>query len=556
MTRAPLWVHALVLGIVLVAMIPIIGTQSFFSADEGAAVAQAQLLSNGEGWTQGHPFPAADPSGNAYPIELSQRHGDAYAPFVKHPLYALMLAGADKAGGRAAMVLLSVLGTWVAAIAVALLTRRISPDVRLDVLALWLTGLVSPLFFDGYVLIAHTLGAACVAIAALWFVRMLDRGVSWGGAAIVGLAVGATVLLRTEGVLIGLGLGVAGLVVTVRRRKWSVVVLGVVPVVSAGFAAVVEREWISVIMGGAATDTDPVGGVSRGGVLDHLHGFLITVLLPSYRADSAAVLTLGAAVLIVGAGVVMVRKPDDRQGPIVLLAAAVLAGVLRLFFAADPVSGLLIAFPVLLLAAVVAPWRELRADDRVVALLVAAGTFAMLVTATQYSEGGAGEWGGRYFAIGLPLIIPVIAIALARITDLVDPGSRRTVAVLLIVSLLAFPVLGVRTLRSYHQFGDRLVAGVVSAANRTPAGDGGPPVVISSDGTTARFALDHLDEERFLTVAVDDVGAYATRLRGLGVDALTFVTHHREDLERLPGYRVENVSEPVGGWLVATLRSN
>jgi hypothetical protein len=113
----------------------------------------------------------------------------------------------------------------------------------------------------------------------------------------------------------------------------------------------------------------------------------------------------------------------------------------------------------------------------------------------------------------------------------------------------------VRTLRSYHQAGDRLVADVIATADRTSAGDGGRPVVISSDGTTARFAVDHLDDARFLTVGLDDVSDYASRLRDLGVSELTFVTHHREDLERLPGYRVATVSEPVGGWLVATLRS-
>jgi len=552
-----LWAHALALAIVLVAMIPIVGTQSFFSADEGAAVAQAQHLSDGDGWTQSHPFPAADPSGDAYPLELSERRGDAYAPFVKHPLYAVLLAGADKVDGRTAMVLLSVLGTWVAAIAVALLTARLAPGRGLDVLALWLTGLVSPLFFGGYVLIAHTLGAACVAIAAVWFVRMLDRGVTWVGVAVVALAVVAAVLVRTEGLLFALALGIAALVVAFRRRDRMGVVLAAVPVVAGGVAVVAERQWTAAIMGGSSTQTDPLGGVTRGGgPLDHLRGFVITALLPSYRADTAAVLTLAIAALIVGAGVVIVRKPDDRQGPIVFLAAAVLAGVVRCFFVADPVSGLLVAFPVLLLAAVVGPWRELRADDRVVALLVAAGVFGALVTATQFTEGGAGEWGGRYFAIGLPLILPVVTIALGRIPELVDAGSRTTVAVLLSVALLAFPVLAVRTLRSYHQFGDQLVTGLVAAADRTSPGDGGSPAVLSSDGTTARFAVDHLDDERFLTVDLDNVGTYVTRLRELGVRQLVFVTHDRKDLERLPGYRVETVAEPVGGWLVATLGSS
>ena len=552
---APLWAHAVALAIVLIAMIPIIGTQSFFSADEGAAVAQAQLLSKGDGWTQQHPFPTADPSGDAFPLELSSRRGNEYAPFVKHPLYAVLLAGADKLGGRTAMVLLSVLGTWISAIAVALMTRRVAPRPSLDVLALWLAGLVSPLFFDSYVLIAHTVGAACVAVATLWFVRMIDRGFTWPASGIVGVGLFLAVLMRTEALLLALGLVIAALVLARRRRDWSGVLLAVAPLVAAALAAVVEPWWTRTIMGGAPTQTSPLGGAIRGGVVDHLHGFVTTVLLPSYRVDTAAVLTLAIAVLIIGAGIVIVRKPEDRQGPIVLLTAATAAGVLRLFFVPDPVSGLLIAFPVLLLAAVVAPWRELRADDRIVALLVAVAAFAVLVVLTQYSQGGSGEWGGRYFAIGLPLIIPVVAFSLGRLPSLVDPSTRRPVIALLMVALLAFPILAVRTLRSYHQFGDRLVADVVATANRTSPGDGGRPVVISSDGTTARFSVDHLDEQRYLTVDLDNFGAYAPRLRDLGVDELTVVVHHLEDLQRLAGYRVESVSEPVPGWLVAMLRS-
>src|SRR5258708_6417117 len=76
---APLWAHAVALALVLVAVLPLVGTHSQFSADEGAAIAQAKLLSNGDGWTTTHPFPAADPSGEAFPIELSPRRGDSYA---------------------------------------------------------------------------------------------------------------------------------------------------------------------------------------------------------------------------------------------------------------------------------------------------------------------------------------------------------------------------------------------------------------------------------------------------------------------------------------------
>src|SRR5205823_12516208 len=113
---APLAAHAVGLVFVLLALLPVVGTASQFSADEGAAVAQAVQLERGEGWTTAHPFPAVDPSGDAYPFELSVRRGDRYAPFAKHPIYPVLLAGAYRVAGRLGMLLLSIAGTVVAAV--------------------------------------------------------------------------------------------------------------------------------------------------------------------------------------------------------------------------------------------------------------------------------------------------------------------------------------------------------------------------------------------------------------------------------------------------------
>src|SRR4051812_11562850 len=105
---APLAVHAAALGLLLLLLVPIVGTTSQFSADEGAAIAQAVRLEHGDGWTMPNSFPAADPDGAAFPIASSDRSGDEYAPFAKHPVYPVMLAAADRLGGRAAMMLLSI----------------------------------------------------------------------------------------------------------------------------------------------------------------------------------------------------------------------------------------------------------------------------------------------------------------------------------------------------------------------------------------------------------------------------------------------------------------
>ncbi|MDQ6910972.1 MAG: hypothetical protein M3Z84_09370, partial [Actinomycetota bacterium] len=103
---APVWAHLLALAVVLVALVPLVGTTASFSADEGAAIVQAHSLSRGDGWIVEHPLPQVDPTGKNYPLELSERGSRGFAPFGKHPLYALALAAADGLGGVTAMVLL------------------------------------------------------------------------------------------------------------------------------------------------------------------------------------------------------------------------------------------------------------------------------------------------------------------------------------------------------------------------------------------------------------------------------------------------------------------
>src|SRR5206468_10994972 len=113
--NASVWAHMGALAVVLVALLAVVGSSSSFSADEGAAIIQARSLAAGHGWIVADPVPAADPTGVDYPRELSEHGARGVAPFGKHALYALVLAGADRMGGVEAMVLLSLAGTVVAA---------------------------------------------------------------------------------------------------------------------------------------------------------------------------------------------------------------------------------------------------------------------------------------------------------------------------------------------------------------------------------------------------------------------------------------------------------
>src|SRR4029450_12481256 len=75
----------------------------------------------------------------------------------------------DRGFGLGGMVLASVVGTVAAAAVAGLLARRVVPE--LAALAVWATGLATPLFFDSWLVIAHTLGAALVGAAVLSVVR-------------------------------------------------------------------------------------------------------------------------------------------------------------------------------------------------------------------------------------------------------------------------------------------------------------------------------------------------------------------------------------------------
>ena len=162
---APIGAHLAALALALVGVTFLVGWNAPFSADEGAAAAQARLLSEGDGWSMPHPFPEVDPTGDAFPLARSTETEGGWAPFAKHPTYALLLAGADGAGGVPAMVLVSLAGTVAAAGVASALAGRL--DRSLARPALWVTGLASPLVFDAHLLMAHTLAAAAAGGATL-----------------------------------------------------------------------------------------------------------------------------------------------------------------------------------------------------------------------------------------------------------------------------------------------------------------------------------------------------------------------------------------------------
>ena len=350
----PVVAHLAALTVVLLGVAAYVGTDASFSADEGAAITQARALARDGTWIVPHPLPEIDPEGRLYPLEKSTHGPKGFAPFARHPAYALLLAGADRVGGTTAMVLLSVAGTVVAAAAAAALARRLSPALARP--AVWTVGVASPLLFDSQLVMAHALGAGAAGVAVLAAVRYLERpGLLMAMAAGAAAAFGA--LLRTEALILAAALA-AALVLVGRRRG---VVPGVLVAGTAAAAHLVNAAVEPAVVGGerAADLTTGSSGSFLTHRVDALARTWLQASLEGLQAGDAALLV--ALVTAVAAAAAMRRGVRDLA--VVLAVASAIATVARLVVdPPNPVPGLFVAFPALAAGLLLLRRRDVGGD--------------------------------------------------------------------------------------------------------------------------------------------------------------------------------------------------
>lgn len=551
-SRVPFAVHALVVLALLLVCIPIVGPNASFSADEGAVIVQAQHLAEGHGWIVANPFPQLDPTGRDFPLEISDPAAGGFAPYAKHPLYPLVLAGADHLGGVTGMVLVSVLGAWLAALVAAAIARGLS--LGRGVSALWITGALSPLFFDAYLIQAHTLAAASFALAVWAALRMRRYPDPFGGIALCA-GTSVTVLLRSEGVLFVGALGVALVVDAVRKRGvGSVISIGIVSV-TALVSTFGERWWIREILGTVTNVPANSSGAANGsGFLARVDALRVTWFQPGYSTMTTAVmLVVGAAILVLLA--VIGLRLGTRGSPLVMIGAVGAAAVLvaRLFFGRiEPIPGLLVAFPAAMGVAAL-PFRSVwrSRSQTLLALSCAVGFLAVL--ATEYPTGGGGEWGGRYFAIGVPVLVILLVIVWETRKGALDLPARTVLPWAFVVGSIALSITGILSLRDVHGRRDAVVNTVAAAAAGTIAGDRGRPLVIARGGALPRVAWSILDDGRW-QLRTDSIESVLDRAADLGIREVVVATPPGVKPVQ-PGGVVSDVQDEryVGGWHIQTI---
>lgn len=535
--------HGPFLLLVLVALFPLFVVDSVWSADIGARLYQAKTLLETGSWIAVHPLPRVDPEGLYFPLHLSDATDLAfrYVPYPKHPLLVWITAAEYRLATRlpgnpdtnvvAAVVGLHTLSTFAAAVATARLVARSRPSLAVP--ALWFTGLISPLFVDGFVGHAHSPAAALFAWAAillLQFTEPLPPRTTSDVSRLVaaGVLIAVACALRTEATLLGAAMAV-GLVVAGRHRpsrnRW--VVAGIAVATTTAAATIADRLMLPDTTGPANPSH---GGDPWGGLIGRVEGFQRTVLSPG--GSTADLLILVAAVLVLVAGYIVGR---DRAtvGPEMLLVVATVAATVRVLQGGMVlIFGLVLACP-LLVVGLIRLGRGLwnTAEHRFYATTVA--LFFGAVVATQYRYGGGAEWGGRYFAVGLPF---AIALAIPGLDVAVRALPRPRIRRLIVLAVLPAIMLNLAGLYGIRESRIRTAALVDTVADVTATlrlraasvndnsamaepdpGAADRPIVITTVPAAGRLSWSELDNARWLLVDKGELEPVASRLFDLGV---------------------------------------
>jgi hypothetical protein len=550
-----LWAHVLVLGVCLCALVPLVETGYSFSPDEAVAITQARSLANGGSWIVEHPFAEIDPEGRFFPLAGSSMGEEGMAPFAKHPVYPLMLAALEPVGGVAAMVVSSVLATVAAAALAALLARTVTGGLERPVL--WAVGVGSPLLFDAYLVIAHSLGAALVTAATLAVVVAVRRPRPLLLMVAAALLVSVAVLFRTEALIFALALGVATVVVGVSRRRSALVAGGLI-LATIGVATAMFEKWLQQVFIGAGPQTIAIPAAGGGFFEARWVGFLKTWLSPSFSSDASGGDSLLVVVLLLAvAAVIVLRWRPGRPHMLVFLGVSA-AGLALVAFLTNPdrvVPGLLVAFPLAVFGIGLVDRDYFRSPQRLV-LTVTVGLFVAGVLATQYAVGGGAEWGGRYFALGVPALAVLSIDALVRRAPALPVAVRHRAAAGLVACSLVLAISAVAGVSGSHRKNQDLLTQLVRSSQSIPPGDGGAPVVLTNWGNIGRFAWPTSPPQRWLQNSDEDLGAeLASRLVGAGISELTFVGQDQEEIAPyLSRYAIdEQRSYDVGRWEISVL---
>jgi hypothetical protein len=481
--------HVAALTLLLLALLPIIDNGSVAFPDEGVYSAQARILADGS-WYGDRSLPEIDRTGRFDPHIGVVVDGKSI-PYGTHPLYPLVLLPGYLAGGTTGMLVIAVAGSVLAALSAALLARRLNPAYAVP--ALWLAGIGTPLLFDSYLVMGHSLVAACCGWLVLAVTAAVDDRRWWAAAAALALTV-PLVALRSEGLIVAASVGgmvgLAALPIPRRRAMdWPAAFLGGAIVVLGALTYLVNGA-----IGRSLTERGEVGSTAFSeaakGSGNPLEAAWVSLFQP-WSHLIAATPSVVLLALAVGFAALSMRVPKvPTVLPIALLGLAGVAGIVTLFEPPQLINGLFAAAPVLAFGLVFL--RRSDADNALLVRLVGVLAVATaLLLATIYSNPGA-QWGGRFFHVLLPLLVPLTLLGLDRAFTPAPRVERSVGLVCLALATLALATLSLRANVHMRQVNRAVVAAVDVAVDR---GDASTTLILSSQLTTDGLTRAFWDDE-------------------------------------------------------------
>ncbi|MEO6989246.1 MAG: hypothetical protein ABI239_11425 [Aquihabitans sp.] len=406
-------------------------------SDDGAYASQVRLAESGDwGYHDGPSW--GTPSTSRPTLGKSSVVDGVEYPYIKHPAWIHVLRAADQLN-------LPILGMCVvnvlAAVVAAVVAGHLAGPSRLtSVIAFWTVALGPPLVWS-LGLWAHAVACALGAVIAWCMVRWREQGQP-GWVVAAALAVSCLVLVRTEGMLLVPAVGaVLALHAWERRRDGRALASAVV----AGFGV------LAAASAARAMDLRLVGSVAPGAEIpaptsDHpwlagrWSGFEATFLSGGFNHRDYTVGVLALFLVAVGAATWR-RRPAEGIGAVVVGAGVVLVAARAVMGWDQLIQGFFAAAPALAFGLVGIRWTRGSVKERT--LVVFAATYGAAVIATQYPDGGATEWGGRFLA---PVVVPLAVLASMGVSRFVETSRGRAItsrsAVLAITTLLiVLPVL-------------------------------------------------------------------------------------------------------------------
>lgn len=541
------WVLACLL---LLALIPILGTDAVLSADVGAQMAQSDRLANGNGWYFPTPLPEVAPKGQWFAFHLSAVTEDSqYVVLAKHPVFTMIVAKIIPFGGLAAVMALATLATTITALGAGLLVGR-SVSARAGVAAFWIVAALSPVTFQGFLGYAHSTAAAIGIMGFLAASIQIESGAlrHWG-LPLAAVLFFAGPFFRSEatplGLAVGLALvGAALLWPSVGQRRLAVV--GGLAVLAATLLGTVLDKVLTIPAASSVTpfDTEQANG--------WLAERISAIQFSWFGASGGTIRPIDCLLLItastwfLGGRIIGKhhRTSNERtmdasqglsystEGSILLVVGAATAVLWAFLKNQHAITGLFLAFPILLLLVGLAiptlSFSKWKRNPTQSTAFVAFAIYFVAVTLSQHSSGGAIGWGGRYYVVGISLAVVGLGSGLSVLVD----TTRSSLVRYAIVPALASLVLissGFNNIRTTKLRTELFVGEIAAAVEDSSEGE--ETFVVTTLGVIARVAWQEVDTTRWLLVDASDVPAVLDRLDNDGRRRVLLVGSSQEELD-------------------------